>query len=94
MGSELLNKGLTDMASGGKRKTTMAKLNRESKLREKRQDKLARKEARKLAAENPDSAFGVVGEDTAVATAEPDAETGVQVHADAPGVGVSGVASR
>lgn len=38
------------MASGGKKKTTMAKLNRESKLRERRIDKQARKDARKLAA--------------------------------------------
>jgi hypothetical protein len=36
------------MASGGKKKTTMAKLMRESRQRERRQDKLARKEARKL----------------------------------------------
>ncbi|HEY3828359.1 MAG TPA: hypothetical protein VGL57_04100 [Solirubrobacteraceae bacterium] len=35
------------MASSGKKKTTMAKLNRESKLRERRQDKQARKDARK-----------------------------------------------
>ncbi len=79
-GSELLNKGLKDMASGGKRKTTMAKLNRESKMRERRQDKQARKEARKLAAENPDS---VLVEDAAVITAEPDAEAIVPAHADA-----------
>jgi len=44
------------MASSGKKKTTMAKLNRESKMREKRQDKLARKEARKLAATLPPGA--------------------------------------
>ena len=37
------------MVSGAKRKTTMAKLNRESKLRERRLDKQARKEARKQA---------------------------------------------
>jgi hypothetical protein len=42
------------MASGGKKKTTMAKLNRESKLRERRLDKQARKDARKLAASQPD----------------------------------------
>jgi hypothetical protein len=36
------------MASSGKKKTTMAKLMRESRQRERRQDKLARKEARKL----------------------------------------------
>jgi hypothetical protein len=35
------------MASGAKRKTTMAKLSRESKLRERRLNKQARKEARK-----------------------------------------------
>ena len=37
------------MASGGKKKTIMAKLNRESRLRERRLDKQARKDARKLA---------------------------------------------
>ncbi|MDX6582579.1 MAG: hypothetical protein QOI10_1763 [Solirubrobacterales bacterium] len=37
------------MASGGKRKTTMAKLNRERKLLERRQEKKARKAARKQA---------------------------------------------
>jgi hypothetical protein len=37
------------MASSGKRKTTMAKLTRESRLRERRLDKQARKEARKRA---------------------------------------------
>jgi hypothetical protein len=37
------------MASGGKKKTTMAKLMRESRLRERRQDKQAKKDARKLA---------------------------------------------
>jgi hypothetical protein len=37
------------MASSGKRKTTTAKLNRERKLREKRIDKQARKDARKQA---------------------------------------------
>jgi hypothetical protein len=40
------------MASSGKRKTTMAKLNRESKLRDKRAVKAARKDARKRAAED------------------------------------------
>ena len=36
------------MASSGKKKTTMAKLTRESRLRERRLDKQARKDARKL----------------------------------------------
>ena len=35
------------MASSGKQKTTMAKLNRERKLRERRVDKQAKKDARK-----------------------------------------------
>jgi hypothetical protein len=42
------------MASSGKRKTTMAKLNRESRLRDKRVVKAAKKDARKrAAAESP-----------------------------------------
>jgi hypothetical protein len=41
------------MASRGKKKTTMAKLNRESRLRERRRDKQARKDARKQAAAAP-----------------------------------------
>ena len=43
----------TEMASTGKKKTTMAKLARESRLRERRLDKEARKRARKLAAAHP-----------------------------------------
>ena len=38
------------MASSGKRKTTMAKLNRERKVRERRLEKQAKKAARKQAA--------------------------------------------
>jgi hypothetical protein len=38
------------MASSGKRKTTMAKLNRERRLIERRQEKQVRKDARKRAA--------------------------------------------
>ena len=41
------------MASSGKKKTTMAKLQRESRLRERRVEKEARKQARKLDAINP-----------------------------------------
>jgi hypothetical protein len=39
----------TGMASSGKRKTTMAKLNRERRLLERRLEKKAKKDARKLA---------------------------------------------
>ncbi len=38
------------MGSSGKKRTTMAKLNRESRLRDKRAEKHARKTARKLTA--------------------------------------------
>jgi hypothetical protein len=41
------------MASRGKKKTTMAKLTREAKLRDRRLDKQARKDARKRAADEP-----------------------------------------
>jgi hypothetical protein len=45
--------------AAGKKRTTMAKLNRESKLREKREEKEARKEARKrAAAEGPVEEIG------------------------------------
>jgi hypothetical protein len=43
------------MASTGKKKTTMAKLARESRLRERRSEKQARKLARKQAAAHPPS---------------------------------------
>lgn len=43
------------MASGAKRKTTMAKLNRERKVRERRLQKQVKKNARRQAAlENPE----------------------------------------
>jgi hypothetical protein len=59
------------MASSGKRKTTMAKLNRESKIRDKRAIKEARKAGRKEAAADggttiepsDDTYFGRIAED-------------------------------
>jgi hypothetical protein len=44
------------MTSSGKKRTTMAKLTRESKLRERRLDKQARKDARRQAASYPEVA--------------------------------------
>jgi hypothetical protein len=41
------------MASSGKKKTTMAKLDRERRMREKRMDKQARKDRRKASAGLP-----------------------------------------
>ncbi len=41
------------MSSRGKKKTTMAKLSRESRLRERRVEKEARKQARRDAASQP-----------------------------------------
>jgi hypothetical protein len=61
------------MASSGKKKTTMAKLNRESRLRERRLDKQARKDARKHAA-----AHGPVGPDET-----PDGRLGDTTHSGA-----------
>jgi hypothetical protein len=46
------------MGSSGKKKTTMAKLARESRLRERRLDKAARKDARKQAASEPPGSEG------------------------------------
>ena len=45
--------GRTSMASSGKRKTTMAKLNRERRLLERRQEKQAKKDARRASAHDP-----------------------------------------
>lgn len=41
------------MASSSKKRTTMAKMARENKLRERRAEKQARKDARRSAAANP-----------------------------------------
>jgi hypothetical protein len=92
--SELRNKGRTDMASSGKKKTTMAKLTRESKLRERRLDKQAKKDARKqapahhpgrpgdtLSATNGESA--TTGESARPGAGQPTLETVVQGLADA-----------
>jgi hypothetical protein len=65
------------MASRGKKKTTMAKLTRESRLRERRIEKKARKEARKLApVDQPGEP--VEGE----GSAEDDREVGVDREAE------------
>jgi hypothetical protein len=40
------------MGSSGKKRTTMAKLNRENKLRERRREKEIRKQARRLEAQS------------------------------------------
>jgi hypothetical protein len=56
--------GRTRMASTGKRKTTMAKLNRERRLIERRLEKKAKKDARKRAsAHDPGRPSGMLSED-------------------------------
>jgi hypothetical protein len=61
------------MASSGKKKTTMAKLNRERKLRERRLDKQARKEARKAAAaQDPETLGDVPTGDAPTGNTSPD----------------------
>ena len=59
------------MASSGKKKTTMAKLSRESRLRERRLEKQARKEARKQAAMSPPGEPGGRGTETSLDGADP-----------------------
>ena len=78
------------MASSGKKKTTMAKLNRESKLRERKLDKQARKDARKYAAAHGEPG-ATVAEDGAIgehehhdATSANGATTPPAVDADVP----------
>ena len=51
------------MASNGKKKTTMAKLTRETKLRERRLDKQAKKDARKRAAADPSAHVTALADD-------------------------------
>ena len=51
------------MSSRGKKKTTMAKLSRESRLRERRVEKNARKNARKEAAANGTTVTGLESDD-------------------------------
>ncbi|MHB1537450.1 MAG: hypothetical protein ACYCYN_02915 [Solirubrobacteraceae bacterium] len=59
------------MASSSKKKTTMAKLTRESRLRERRLEKQAKKDARKLAgAPDPDSPGDIIPDATAGEPAE------------------------
>jgi hypothetical protein len=50
--------GGTGMASSGKKKTTFSKLARESRLRERRLEKQAKKDARKRASENQPTQHG------------------------------------
>jgi hypothetical protein len=75
----------TGMASSGKKKTTMAKLNRESRLRERRMDKQARKDARKRAAAHQpvgDTVAGELGESVPPGAEAPAFEAAVPARAD------------
>lgn len=76
------------MASSGKRKTTMAKLTRENRLRERRRDKQAKKDARKLAqAHHPDllrdPPNATTGESYRTGTGEAAPDSVIQELADA-----------
>jgi hypothetical protein len=68
------------MASGGKRKTTMAKRDRENRLRERRQDKQAKKAARKLASQAGDTPPEMGAHDEVVARAVPPALDDMAQH--------------
>jgi hypothetical protein len=76
------------MASSGKKKTTMAKLSRESRLRERRQLKQAKKDARKQApAHDADGPGGqlnaTTSESASTATEQPALETVIDALPDA-----------
>lgn len=75
------------MASSGKKKTTMAKLTRESKLRERRLDKQAKRNARKLASAGSDQPGDTLspatGESAQLDTDEAALETVAQTPPDA-----------
>jgi hypothetical protein len=76
------------MASNGKKKTTMAKLTRESRLRERRLDKQARKDARKQAPprdpdEPGDALNATTGESAPTGDVQPALETVIQPVAEA-----------
>jgi hypothetical protein len=70
------------MASSGKKKTTMAKLMRESRLRERRLDKQARKDARKLAAAGGSGELAEIPDAAAAEPARPDAEPALDAAAE------------
>jgi len=85
---ELHNKGRTDMGSSGKKKTTMAKLMRESRLRERRLMKQAKKDARKRAsvhdADRPVDALNATSGESAQGDAgQPALDTVIQALTDA-----------
>jgi hypothetical protein len=80
LASNFHENGRTDMGSSGKKKTTMAKLNREHRLRERQMEKKAKKDARKRASEEQpvaptDEALttedGVTETDASAGAAEP-----------------------
>jgi hypothetical protein len=76
------------MASSGKKKTTMAKLTRESRLRERRLDKQAKKDARKLTPANhsdspSDTIDATTGESSRAGAERPGLETIARAPADA-----------
>jgi hypothetical protein len=85
---ETPQQGRASMASSGKRKTTMAKLTRESRLRERRLDKQAKKDARKQASahhpgEPSHTLTGNHGESASSGAGQPAFEAVVQAPADA-----------
>ncbi len=71
------------MASRGKKKTTFAKLARETRLRERRIDKQAKKDARKRSAELEPEQFGDAPDITAATTADVGAGVAADVVQDA-----------
>ena len=71
------------MASSSKKKTTMAKLTRENRLRERRLDKQAKKDARKQGPVHQPDWSGDMHIAATTDTGQPALETAIQVLADA-----------
>jgi hypothetical protein len=75
------------MASSGKKKTTMAKLTRESRLRERRLDKQARKNARKYAAAHPEEASEMFTDDADLSAAGDENDSSAPSETEPAGAG-------
>jgi hypothetical protein len=72
------------MASSGKKKTTMAKLTRESRLRERRIDKQARKDARKNAPPESDQPTDLLEGDDFDVEPQADGEPALAIASEPP----------
>ncbi len=71
------------MGSSGKKRSTVSKLNREGRVREKRAEKAARKAARKLSGSADGSWAASAVDETGIATVEPESSEAEELRAGA-----------